>query len=194
MKEKFIISIEVISILLSFVFGFLWLKNPNGAYEPPFAVVGFFFVLCEFLRRNSKKKSVNLKDKELFEQFEDLLSNNDYIRFYKEHDFIASFDRGYWLPLMEIVEVWDNAAHQFIDEEMERARKRMYKASYDLGTTIAKNTVPNRYGKISVIADEYNGLSIPDQFKEEAKEINALVPAFVEEHDKFIRLGHKKLY
>lgn len=98
------------------------------------------------------------------------------------------------LPLMEIVEVWDNAAHHFVNPELDKARKSLYLSAFNLGTTISKYTVPNRDGYISVIVDRNKGCKIPVSIKMEAQEINSLAKPFVLEHEKFIKLGRKKLY
>jgi len=50
--------IEALSILFCIVFGILWIKNPNGPYEPPFAVAGLVLVIFEFYRRYFKKTSI----------------------------------------------------------------------------------------------------------------------------------------
>ena len=139
MKRKLVVGIEILVILLTVIFGVLWLMFPNDNYESMFAFSGFVLAVFEYLHRFVKKSIPNSKDIQLFERFSELLSNNDYIRFYKEHDFTASFERQYWLPLMEIVEVWDNAAHQFVDPQLEQARKSLYKTANDLGMAIAKN-------------------------------------------------------
>ena len=51
--------VEVISIILSVVFGWLWINNPSGPYEPPFAMAGLIFLITEFYRRHQKKISIN---------------------------------------------------------------------------------------------------------------------------------------
>ena len=197
MKKWVIPTTEIIATIVCILFGILWLQNPDGPYEPPFAVSSFVLVITELYRRYSKKSlksNINKKDVELFEEFIALFSNNDLIRFYKEYDFLGSFDKKFIDPLYEFIEFWDNAAHEFIDEELENEKNNLYKAAYELGTTIARNTVPNRHGFISVKPDHLAGGPTPDWVINDAKEINALAPRFVELHEAFIRLGRKKLY
>ena len=189
--------IEVSSFILCLVLGAFWIKDPSGPYEPPFAVSGLVLVGTELYRRYRKKTSIsnpNIKDIELFEEFIALFSDNDLIRFYKEHVFLASFERKYIEPLYCFVETWDNAAHQFIDEELERNRMILYEAGKNLGMKIAEKTVPNKNGFISVKPDSLPYGPTPDWVVNDAKEINSLVPTFVECHEKFIKLGRKKLY
>ena len=140
------------------------------------------------------REKPNAKDIQLFEEFEYFFVTNDLIRFYMEHNFLESFDRRFIEPLYKFVETWDNAAHQFIDSELENERKRLHEAANVLGGTIAKNTVPNGRGLISVKPDHLAGGPTPDWVIRDANEINSLVPQFVELHENFIRLGRTKLY
>jgi GTPase SAR1 family protein len=50
--------LEALSILFCIVFGILWIKNPSGPYEPPFAVAGLVLVIFEFYRRYFKETSI----------------------------------------------------------------------------------------------------------------------------------------
>lgn len=141
-----------------------------------------------------QKSNPNKKDLQLFEKFASLFSDNDIIRFYKEHDFLASFDKKFLEPLNSFIENWDNAAHEFIDNDLEREKKKLYEAAYSLGSKIAVNTVPIHNDYISVKPDHLPAGPTPDWVIRDAKEINDLVPSFVECHENFIRLGRRRLY
>lgn len=47
--------IEVLALLICTIFGLLWLNNPSGPYEPPFALSSLVFIATELLRRYRKK-------------------------------------------------------------------------------------------------------------------------------------------
>lgn len=51
MKNLIIPIIESLALLSCLVFGVLWINEPNGPYEPPFAVSGLVFVAIELYRR-----------------------------------------------------------------------------------------------------------------------------------------------
>ena len=140
-----------------------------------------------------QKSNPNKKDLQLFEKFASLFSDNDIIRFYKEHDFLASFDKKFLEPLNSFIENWDNAAHEFIDNDLEREKKKLYEAAYSLGSKIAVNTVPIHNDYISVKPDHLPAGPTPDWVIRDAKEINDLVPSFVECHENFIRLKEKQI-
>ncbi len=150
------------------------------------------YTLNEWIGKSNE--GPNIKDIELFEDFVSFFATNDSIRFYKEHDFLASFDRQYLEPLNEFIATWDNAAHQFVDRDLEEARQKLYEAAKELGLAIACNTVPDRHGRISAKPDHVASGPTPDWVKRDAKEINELAPPFIEHHENFIRLGRKKLY
>lgn len=149
------------------------------------------YLLNEWIGRSSG--SPNIKDIQLFEEFVAFFAESNLIRFYKEHDFLISFDPRYLEPLNDFIETWDNAVHQFVDRDLEKERQRLYESARALGLAIAGNTVPDRHGRISVIPDHV-GKPIPDWVKRDAKEINELAPPFVEHHENFILLGRRKLY
>jgi len=152
------------------------------------------YVLNEKVGRAVEKP--NSKDIQLFEEFASLFAKNDRIRFYKEHDFLGSFREEFWKPLSEYVEIWNNAEHEYVDQEIEEASKKVYSSGYRLASTIAKNTVPiGRTGAARSVKPDHLGFGpTPDWVISDAKEINALAPPFVEAHEEFIRLGRKKLY
>ena len=78
-------------------------------------------VAClDLYRRLKKGPNPNAKDVELFERYSTLFGPPHFIRFFKEHDFLGSFDRANVAPLYEFVETWDNAAHSFVDPSSRR--------------------------------------------------------------------------
>lgn len=55
MNKLIIPVIEVLALLSSVVFVILWLNNPSGPYEPPFALSTLIFIATEFFRRYKRK-------------------------------------------------------------------------------------------------------------------------------------------
>lgn len=201
MKSWIIIGLEILAVIASVVFGILWLIYPDKNYEPPFAFSGFILVLAGLIRRYISKQPLpqeaqipSAKDIELYKKFCEYFSNNDNIRFFKEHDFLATFEHARIGTLNEFIETWDNAAHEFLDEELESSKKELYKSAYALGTTIAKNTIPKGHGYRSVKPDSLPNGPTPQWVINDGKEINLLAPSFVEQHENFIRLGRERLF
>lgn len=67
LMKKVLIFIEIVLILFALVFGFSWLRNPLGNYEPVITICGTLGVVIEFSRRmflkndesNKSSKSVS---------------------------------------------------------------------------------------------------------------------------------------
>jgi|TARA_B100000315_G_C14255032_1_gene441484 hypothetical protein len=92
------------------------------------------------------------------------------------------------------IEHWDNAAHEFVDNDLEQEKKKLYDAAFSLGRIIAEKTVPIRNDYISVKPDRLPAGPTPKWVIRDVKEINDLVPLFVECHERFIRLGRRRPY
>jgi hypothetical protein len=150
--------------------------------------------LAELKIRGLIRPKPNIKDVELFEEFVKLFAEGDKIRFFKEHDFLASFHAEDIQPLLRFVESWNNATHEFVDGKIERARKKLYRTGRVLGTSIARGTVHHGDNLISV---KPRGLPMgptPAWVIRDAESINALKLPFVKAHEKFIKIGKKRLY
>lgn len=68
--------IEVVALISCITLGYFWIKNPDGPYEPPFAIAGLVFVATEFYRRNEgklfKREGKTLNPGELIQHRENL--------------------------------------------------------------------------------------------------------------------------
>ncbi len=137
----------------------------------------------------------NQHDVELYEEYRSLFVDNGVAEFYRQHDFLGSFMEAYWLPLSQYVDSWNTVEHEFVDKRLNKVHKKVYEAALKLGTAIAKNTVP--IGKDdylrSVKPDYLPPGPTPEHIKDEAREINDLVPNFVNAHQKFVRLANQRL-
>jgi len=154
----------------------------------------FFWDKIIFWKSGSGEISVH--DIELYEKYKSLFIENGAAEFYKQHDFLGSFQEGYWRPLSRYVDNWDTVEHEFVDKELNNAHKNVYSRAFNLGITIANNTVPiGRGSHMRSVKPDYMPLGpTPDRIKEEAQEINNLVPSFTEAHEFFVRLANSKLY
>lgn len=194
---RFIIIIEVIFLVLSLILAFAWIADPNRNCEPYLAVCGLVFILTEIIRRAaSNKKTTNYYDITLFERYKSLFVENGVAEFYRQHDFLGSFKEEFWRPLSDYIDTWNTPDHEFADKQLQKAHKDLYEKAEKLGFAIAKYTVPiGKEGHLrSVKPDSLPPGPTPEHIKNEAKEINALVPGFFEAHSKFIRLANQKLY
>ncbi|HCZ9278005.1 TPA: hypothetical protein O4G40_004535 [Vibrio alginolyticus] len=157
------------------------------------AVWFFWDKAREFTLGTSK---VNTHDLELFEQYKGMFVTTGAAEFYRQHDFLAQFSEDYWRPLSSYVDNWYKPDFEFSNSKLQKQHKTLYEAAEKLGTAIAGNTVTiaPTYKMRSVRPDNLAFGPIPDHIKEEAKEINGLVPAFIKAHDDFVKLGNRELY
>lgn len=58
MKFSFIGAAEAVLLLIALMLGILWMKAPDGTYEPYLAFIGTILMVLEVIRRNRKKVSL----------------------------------------------------------------------------------------------------------------------------------------
>lgn len=134
-------------------------------------------------------------DIELYEQYKRLIVDSGVAEFYRSHDFLGAFESAYWTPFSRYVDAWGTVNHEFVDSRLNKVHKKVYEKAFELGSAIAKNTVPiGAQGHLrSVKPDSLPLGPTPEHIKTEAKEINSLVPGFIDAHQKFVRLANRKL-
>lgn len=137
--------------------------------------------------------TVNDHDVELYEKYKALFVDNGVAEFYRQHNFLASFRENYWVPLSHYVDNWENVEHEFVDTRLQKKHRKAYEAAEKLGVAISKYTVSIGDGTFRSVKPDHVPKPIPESIKKEAKEINALKPAFAKAHRDFIRLANKKL-
>ncbi len=137
----------------------------------------------------------NQHDIDLYEQYKALIVSSGVAEFYRQHDFLCAFEEAYWTPFSRYVDTWDTVEHEFVDNRLNKTHKNLYASALKLATTISKNTVPTGpKGYLrSVKPDHLVRGPTPEHIKNEAREINCLVPSFIKAHQKFIRLANRRL-
>ena len=190
--------LEIISFITCVIFGIAWITYPEKNIEPWLFLFMLVFILSEFLRRYhfDETQVVNENDIHLFNEYKKLFVDNGVANFYKSHDFLGAFQQEFWSPLSRYVDGWDNVEHEFVDTELQALHKEVYGSASKLGITIAGNTVPIGKGghMRSVKPDSMPFGPTPEHIINEAKEINSLVPDFINKHEAFVRLANTKLY
>jgi hypothetical protein len=58
LKFSFIGAAEAVLLLIALMLGILWMKAPDGTYEPYLAFIGTILMVLEVIRRNRKKVSL----------------------------------------------------------------------------------------------------------------------------------------
>lgn len=140
-------------------------------------------------------KNVSAHDVALYEKYKCLFIYNGLAEFYRQHDFLAAFNEVNWKPLSRYVDSWDTVENEFVNKSLNKLHKKVYASAFELGSAIAKNTVPIGPGghMRSVKSDNMPIGQTPEHIKEEAREINNLVPEFIKAHKSFVKYASCKL-
>jgi len=132
-------------------------------------------------------------DAALFAELQDLLPSHGAIDFIKHHDFGGSFRLDNLDPIRLFGYEWDNAQHEFNDSALEAQRKQLLRAAKYFSEAIAYKTSPRR-GMQSVVPEDVSSTGpFPEWIRRDICEIHLAAEALVDEHQKMIRLGRKRL-
>jgi len=178
---------------------FLW--NPDGwkfEWEPIVAFIGLFgsYIVVDLKSHSSTQKNYgHVNDIALFKKLLKDLPSNGPIAFIRDNDFGGSFNLKSVMPIKEFSYYWDNAEHEFIDEELEILRKNLIGKASEFSLAIGKNTSPNSKGFQSVYPDTH--LDSPKEFqtriRNEIKEIHDAADELIKAHQAIVRVGKNKL-
>jgi hypothetical protein len=143
------------------------------------------------------KLPVSEHDQALFAQFLRDLPTEPTVRVLKEHDFGGLLSRASIQHLYDFTNSWHSIEKEFVDDELEQARRLLLVAASDLAEEIAGRTVPTRGGDyITVYSDNQraeSGGRRPPEVIEDARVLNLKASEFVPNYENFVRLCRKKL-
>ena len=139
-----------------------------------------------------KSEFVNA-DRELLKKFmETLPSTKGSIPFIKEHNMAGwSFEWAKLSNLVKFVEEWDNAEHEFHDEELEELRKKLLSLSRDYLNELSVNTWLTSPGRVAVPAEWE--IEQPERFREVVSKLHQFAEDIWNLHQTLIRIGRRKL-
>lgn len=158
-------------------------------------IAAIWFICEKLIAAFFGKRTVSPHDLALFSRYKALFVDNGVAEFYHGHDFVGAFREDLWRPLQEYVDNWHTAEYEYVDEKLNAAAESVYQSAYKLGGAIAKYTIPIGNGSMrSVKPDHLPPGPTPEEIKGQGRKINALRPAFVTAHRRFVRLANKRLY
>lgn len=131
-------------------------------------------------------------DSKLFERIKEALPSKGSISFIDEQNMAGfSWPRSELNQLKGFYQDWGDAEHEFLDQEMEALRSKLYKVTGDYLGQIAVNTFP-------AASPEYQGIpadweeSNPKHFFEVVNKLHETAGEIVKTHQELIRLGRHK--
>jgi hypothetical protein len=185
--------------MLATVAWFFW--NPVGwvfQWEP---IVVFLFSLAGFVATEwtglhratvSQHDKLHPNDKQLFREFLDRFPTSGVIEFLKGHDFLMEFDLESVGPLRAFLREWDNANHEFQNEDLEMLKKELYEAATDLSQKISKYTSSNESRMQAVRFDKLKHIEEHEKrFEREASLLNEAADKVVSIHQNLVRKGRQ---
>lgn len=125
-------------------------------------------------------------DRELAKTFRSLFADSGLFREYQQHDFLLPFRAKATAPLYTVVETWTNEAHYFTHQELRLKQAAFIKAANELAAELVRYTVPDGRGYVSVITRDMDPENLPAYVRDEAKAIDAKLPAFLQSHEQLL--------
>lgn len=145
----------------------------------------------ETLKEEIKRRKIE-KDRELFKEFLEVLPSSGSIDFIDTMNMAGfSFDSERLDDLREFYYNWDNAEHEFMDEELEAKRERLHELIGDYTSLISGNTFPTDGGR-QTVPPEWEREQ-PERFAKVVNELHEKAEEVVEAHQDLVRTGREKL-
>lgn len=156
----------------------------------------FTLLTTESIRlRQAKPNALNQHDRDLFASFQASLPFDPTIKLLRDHDFSTDYQAKWLSPLNRFVETWDDPNLEFLEPELESAKRKLFKQAEHLAMLIAIETIPNdrNEGWRTVYPVNQRGGERPQHVRESAERANAGAKSFVPVYEEFVRLARKKL-
>lgn len=122
-------------------------------------------------------------DCELAKSFRSLFADSGLFRELQGHDFLLPLRKAATVPLYTVVETWTDEAHFFTHPELRSKQAIFIAATNELVEQVVRYTVPDGNGNVSVITHQMDSESLPERVREEARAIDAKLPAFLQSHE-----------
>lgn len=183
--------VEIVLFAVALVYACMWVLNPGANYEPYAALFALLGGGVELFRRLAYQKTLSEHDQKLVVAFRGLFAESGLLQLYLRHDFLLPLKREALVPLTTIVETWTGESHYFVDSRLRSKQKTFIQAANELADEIARYTVPDGRGNVSVITREMDPENLPSHVREEAQAIDAKLPAFLQAHEELLALCNK---
>lgn len=192
-KEE--LSARATTVIGMLLFGAWFVKSPGWDSFAAFFVAVSSFIAFEY--KAYKQKSNNnmpaKHDAELFNKFmEDLPSISGSIEFVRNHDFCNSFRLERLDELFNFARRWDGAEKEFLNTDLEHARKNLLHKINEFLDNSKTRTCPDRNGLQSVYYEAVNEEE-HEEIKNDIKILNQLGNDVYTLHQKLIRTAKQNL-
>lgn len=164
----------------------------------PFLVSISSFLLWFFLPADASRSAgpvIAQHDVDLFAEFQQALPFDPTIQTLEQADFGADYLTEWLRPLHEFASNWNNPNREFLDQELEAARRTLVSSAESLSWDFARETVPNdgNPGWTTVYPWNQRGGPRPAHVIESARVLNEASRKFIPIYKDFVRLANRKL-
>lgn len=137
--------------------------------------------------------TVSSHDRELARSFRSLFTDSGVFREFQGHDFLLPLRKSATVPLYTVVETWTDEGHFFTHPELRAKQSIFIAAANELAEEIVRHTVPDGNGNVSVITRQMDPENLPEHVREEARAIDAKLPAFLRSHEELLAICNRLL-
>lgn len=131
-------------------------------------------------------------DSKLFERLKEVLPSKGSISFIDEQNMAGfSWPRSKLDQLKSFYHDWSDAEHEFLDQDLEALRAKLYKLTGDYLGQIAVNTFPTANHEYQTVPADWEE-SNPKHFFEVVNKLHETAGEIVKTHQELIRLGRRK--
>ncbi|WP_159167587.1 MULTISPECIES: hypothetical protein [Aeromonas] len=144
----------------------------------------------------ANEKELEAVDRNLFERFlSEFPSDSQSVTLLKEHDFGNSYHDNNTNEIDHFVDTWNTAEREFLDLELEAARKKLHEKMHDFIYKLAQSSGFIHTGPMmSAVPDAYRGAwNWPEHVDIRIKELNEKSAECYKLHQQFVMLGRRKL-
>lgn len=132
-------------------------------------------------------------DRTLFDEFKIALPSGGSIRFIDDQNMAGfSWPRDNLHDLEKFYHEWGDADHEFIDNELEQIRSKLYDLIGDYLGQIATNTFPASHPDRQTVPPEWEEKN-PKKFFEVVNKLHETAGSIVKLHQDLVRIGRRKL-
>ena len=200
--------LRLVNVVL-LVLASVWFARANWDWEPAIAVLGLAATMVaqefraerlteaeaqrvrEANERLAKRVRHDDRDGALFERLLQTLPSSGSIRFIRDFNMAGfSFHADELLDLSRFLNEWDDAEHEFIDPEVDAARRLLYSRIQSYLSLVSVETFPLDAGTISVPQEWEH--EQPDRFERVVAALHNEAEAIVEAHKAAVQLGIRK--
>jgi hypothetical protein len=152
------------------------------------SLLAYIYWDIHFLRDHSRKNA----DRKLFDVFLSALPSQGFISFIKTIDIGEHFRSCELDQLKSFCHSWNDPEHEFVDQQLEAKRKRLYELADAYREAISLNTFSSRPESFQGTPTEWRH-DKPAEYKAIIRELHELADQVVEAHADLVRTGRAKL-